>query len=368
MPLSLRVTLAIFFVSGLSTARAETPLQYDFEKIQIEAPSEDEPRRAKVELAPAVEYLERGAEAWFGQRKCVTCHTNGTYMLVRPHLTKQLGPPPAAMRQNFVTALDALAKKDAAALQKSTTPAQVAYTAAGLATWDAHVTKELSAETRQAMRLLFSVQQEGGSFGAINCWPPYESDSYHLAAVAALAVAAAPGWRAELALAPDRTAEQQGVARLIKHLQTEKPPHDYARIWLLWAGTQLPELLTDQQRRQLFEMVWKHQQKDGGWSIRTFAAPEAWGDGRRAERIRGEADFATPPSDGHQTGLALLVLRAAGASDRDERFQRGLAWLRTNQRESGRWWTRSLNTDNPHYITYSGTAFPVWALYQAGEK
>ena len=29
---------------------------------------------------------------------------------------------------------------------------------------------------------------------------------------------------------------------------------------------------------------------------------------------------------------------------------------------SGRWWTRSLNTDKFHFITYSGTVFPLLAL------
>jgi squalene-hopene/tetraprenyl-beta-curcumene cyclase len=355
----------------LATAAAADdagPLQYDFGEIKIAVPSGEEPRREKVDLAPAVEYLERGSAAWFGQRKCVTCHTNGTYGLVRPLLVAKLGPPPAEMRESFVGALAAFAKKETAALQKGTLPAQVVYTAAALATWDAHLGKGLSAETKDALRLMFSIQREDGAWGALNCWPPLESDSYHLAAVAALAVAAAPNYRAELALAKDRAAEQLGVERLLKYLRTEPPPHDYARLWLLWAAVRMPELLPADERRKLAEGVWKQQREDGGWSIRTFAAPEAWGNGNRAERIRAEPDFAAPPSDGHMTGLALVVLREAGADPKDDRFARGLAWLRANQRASGRWWTRSLNTDGPHYITYSGTAFPVLALVQAETK
>ena len=38
------------------------------------------------------------------------------------------------------------------------------------------------------------------------------------------------------------------------------------------------------------------------------------------------------------------------------------------QRESGRWYTRSLNNDKAHYITHAGTAFSVLALSEAGEK
>ena len=93
-----------------------------------------------------------------------------------------------------------------------------------------------------------------------------------------------------------------------------------------------------------------------------FAAPEAWGSGIRAGKLRGEPEFQHPPSDGHMTGMALVALREAGVPTADPRIQRGVTWLLKNQRVSGRWWTRSLNTDGRHFITYSGTAFPVLAL------
>jgi squalene-hopene/tetraprenyl-beta-curcumene cyclase len=86
-----------------------------------------------------------------------------------------------------------------------------------------------------------------------------------------------------------------------------------------------------------------------------------------AEKLRAEAEFKDPPSDGHQTGLAILVLREAGVPSTDPRIQRGVKWLKENQRASGRWWTRSLNTDAFHYISYSGTAFPLLALARCGE-
>jgi squalene-hopene/tetraprenyl-beta-curcumene cyclase len=120
--------------------------------------------------------------------------------------------------------------------------------------------------------------------------------------------------------------------------------------------------LEPSQQRELRDLLAKHQQSDGGWSIRTFAAPEAWGRGNRAEKLRAEPDFASPASDGHMTGLALIVLRASGTPADDPQIQRGVAWLKANQRASGRWWTRSLNTDAWHFITYSGTAFPLLAL------
>jgi squalene-hopene/tetraprenyl-beta-curcumene cyclase len=62
------------------------------------------------------------------------------------------------------------------------------------------------------------------------------------------------------------------------------------------------------------------------------------------------------------TGLAIIALREAGVASSDPRIQRGVSWLLTNQRSSGRWWTRSLNRDNWQFISYSGTVYPLLAL------
>ena len=51
----------------------------------------------------------------------------------------------------------------------------------------------------------------------------------------------------------------------------------------------------------------------------------------------------------------------------DPQIQKAIQWLKANQRESGRWWTRSLNTDKHHLITYSGTAYPLLALMKCNE-
>jgi len=46
----------------------------------------------------------------------------------------------------------------------------------------------------------------------------------------------------------------------------------------------------------------------------------------------------------------------------DPALQKGVAWLKSNQRESGRWFTRSINTDRYHFITHAATAYAVLAL------
>jgi squalene-hopene/tetraprenyl-beta-curcumene cyclase len=129
----------------------------------------------------------------------------------------------------------------------------------------------------------------------------------------------------------------------------------------------MTDLLSAEQKQELIDALAKHQRADGGWSIRTFAAPETWGSGNRAAKLKAEPEFADPPSDGHMTGLAVIVMREAGIGADDPRVQKGIAWLKANQRESGRWWTRSLNTDTWHFITYSGTAYPLLALQMCDE-
>ena len=61
------------------------------------------------------------------------------------------------------------------------------------------------------------------------------------------------------------------------------------------------------------------------------------------------------------------VIGRAGIPAKDAHVQKGLAWLKANQRTSGRWFTRSPYRDNKHYITHVGTAFALMALAECGE-
>jgi squalene-hopene/tetraprenyl-beta-curcumene cyclase len=76
----------------------------------------------------------------------------------------------------------------------------------------------------------------------------------------------------------------------------------------------------------------------------------------------GDAANMEAPSDGYGTGLVVYVLRQAGIPATHESIQRGKSWLAKNQRESGRWFTRSLNGVEQNYISDTGTVFAVLAL------
>jgi squalene-hopene/tetraprenyl-beta-curcumene cyclase len=333
--------------------------QYHFKDVTIASASAGEPKLQHFSPKLALDYMEKGASAWTGLYQCVSCHTNGSYMVVRPLLTPQLGQPQEELREFFVSTLHRQLATDTAALQSGLSPAQVVYVAAGLAAWDAYVLHRLSPETGQALGLMFKLQRDTGAWNSQDDWPPFESSAFQLATVAARAVGNAPGWLGQ----QHGTPLEAQVNRLTDYLRAEhKLQGDYDRTALLWAASELPGLLDARKKQELIDMICQHQRPDGGWSIRTIVLPEQWGRGNRAEKLRSEPEFADPPSDGHMTGLAIVALRKAGVPPSDPHIQRGISWLLNNQRASGRWWTRSLNTNGRHFITYSGTLYPLLAL------
>ncbi|HIG30366.1 MAG TPA: hypothetical protein EYQ50_22230 [Verrucomicrobiales bacterium] len=339
--------------------------QYEFEDIVIPGAHAEESKRAAFSLKAALDYIEQGATAWAGDRACISCHTTGSYLFTRPALSPYVGKPSPKMHEFFVKQLDEIQKEDREKLSEGITPTQIAYLAAGLAEWDEHITQTLSSETDAALRLMFDVQSEDGSFSNIDCWPPLESSNFHGATVAAMAASTAPGWLKQTKTSDPSLINQ--FEKLKRYLRQTRPPHDYARVLLLWAVTRLPNLIEEERRETIIEMIRKHQRPDGGWSLRSFGSPASWGGGSRAEKLRAEPDRNKRSSDGHMTGLAVLVLRDAGVAKTDLQLKKAVHWLKTNQRESGRWWTRSLNTDKFHFITYSGTCYPILALAKCGE-
>jgi squalene-hopene/tetraprenyl-beta-curcumene cyclase len=337
--------------------------QYHMRNVTFARPSAQE---AKIPFSPrlAVDYMEQGAAAWTGEWKCVACHTNGSYMVARPLMSRQLGPPQKELRGFFVKTLQEELATDPADMRPELDSTQAVYVAAGLVIWDANVTHQLSPETAEALDMMFKLQRADGDWTiSDDNNPPLESSRFQLATVAARAVGNAPGW-----LARQRgTAVEAKVNLMESYLRSDhKRQGDYDQTDLLWAAAELPGLLDAGRMTALVDMISKHQKPDGGWSIRSFAAPEEWGKGNRAPRLRAEPDYADSPSDGHMTGLAIIALRKAGVPASDPRIQRGVAWILGNQRSSGRWWTRSLNTDNWQFISYSSTVYPLLALDLCG--
>ena len=96
---SLVLAIGFYFSAENDAENVGSKFQYKFEGIKIPGARSNEPRRRTVSVKLASQYIEQGTEAWIGSQKCVTCHTNGTYMALRPSLTKLLGKPNEQVRE-----------------------------------------------------------------------------------------------------------------------------------------------------------------------------------------------------------------------------------------------------------------------------
>jgi squalene-hopene/tetraprenyl-beta-curcumene cyclase len=116
-------------------------------------------------------------------------------------------------------------------------------------------------------------------------------------------------------------------------------------------------ILSDEERRSTVEDLLALQRPDGGWAMASLA------DWKRIDRTPQNVS----DGDGYGTGLVVYVLRVAGGVPADDpRIQHALQWIRSHQRRSGYWYTRSPKI-NDELSTYVGTVYSLMAL-QACEQ
>ena len=114
-------------VSNASKSYAEEQVpkqfQYAFQEIKVLRASAEEPLLDHVSVNKADEYLLAGATVWTKQKKCISCHTNGSYLLLRPALTNVLGEPDKNIRDFYLSVLDKRESEDPEKLKhKGVTP------------------------------------------------------------------------------------------------------------------------------------------------------------------------------------------------------------------------------------------------------
>ena len=301
----------------------------------------DEPLAKKYSKGKAVHFLDSASLNWQKQRKCFTCHTNYAFLYARPLVSADT----AAHR-----AVREFAEQLVTERWKEKGPrwdAEVIATAAALSFNDAKTTGALHPVTRTALDRMWTVQKDDGGWDWLKCgWPPMESDDHYGVTLAALAVGFAPDGYAK------SDAAKQGLSKIGEYLKKNPAPTLHHATMVLWASTFHADLLTDKERQSTIDKLLALQKDDGGWGLATL------GDWDRADGLKQD----TSVSDGYGTGFVIYVLRQAGMPKDDVRLKRGIAWLKSHQRESGRWFTRSLNKDNKHFITHAGSAFAVMAL------
>jgi squalene-hopene/tetraprenyl-beta-curcumene cyclase len=312
--------------------------------------SAKEPLAKTLSLDNTAAFLDGAALAWTRERKCNSCHTTYPYLMARPALGDARAPALLQMRAFFekrIAGWNGLVKAERTA-DGSEDATEVVATAATLAFYDAQYTGKLQPLTRKALDLMWTLQQDDGAWD----WnkhnlPPQEFDEYYGAVYAAVGVGLAPDGYARSASA------REGLAKLVAYLRKNPPPNLHHKTWLLFASLRLDGLMTPKERAQTTDELLALQREDGGWNLPSLGD---W------KRLNDEPNDKQAPSDGYATGLVVYVLRQAGIPADREPIQRGVKWLKANQRESGRWFTRSVNADRAHYLTNAGTAYAVLAL------
>lgn len=374
-----RVSLVLVFITAASALDApkfkpKPVFQYETDGIRVSVPSANEPKVAAFgpeSIQAAAKYLEEGALTWVREKSCINCHTTGPYMSERTAWISPFGPPNEEILANFIEAMPSKLKPIKATERNGHTYHPGTFTSVwrslGLAEWDKHVTGQTSDHTDRSLRDMFERQSANGSFvtyGEVEV--PHITTDFELSLQAARAITAAPGW-----LAGIHDDELLGrIDRFKAWLKQPELKNDFDRILRLQLAHYMPKLVPQVERDAALALLSSKQHADGGWSTRDMSALSDWHfeiSDLVTDVITNLPDSASPLSDAYMTALAIVLMRQNDIPAADERIQRGLAWLKKEQRVSGRWWMESLYRGNYSYITYIATCQALKALALCGE-
>jgi squalene-hopene/tetraprenyl-beta-curcumene cyclase len=339
----MRLSLLALLLAGPTFA--ETP------KPDITKP--DEPLAKSFSAAKAAEYIDGASLYWTRERKCFSCHTNVFYMAARPLVPGGDAAPLKEMR-GFL-------ENEAAGWDENKPPRADYYaltTAMALASHDAVTTGKLHPMTRKAFEWSIKLQKPDGSWKWPICdWPPLEHDHYYGVVFMAIAFGTAPEDFAK------SDGAKPALDKVRDYLKKNPPPDLHHKASLAWASLKIDGLMTEDERKAVAKELLAKQRADGGWSLPII--------GDYAKRRDGTPNDKDAPSDGYATGYSVFILRQLGVKADDPALKKAVAWLKANQRASGRWFTRSLQVDrtnqNAHLITNVGSVFCVLALHACGE-
>jgi len=294
---------------------------------------------------------------------CVSCHTAVPYALSRPALRGALeesapSAPERVLTANVMKRVELWNDLEPFYPSSPAAPERTAESRGTEAILNALIlaSSEVPQETKtSAFRNLWAAQINVGPNRGSFQWldfhnRPWEADDsqYYGSALAAIAVGMAPG------------ADREKAAALVDYLKRGFAAQSLAnRVVVLWAASNLPELLAPVQKSDLMRDLAKLQQADGGWSLTALAGSWKRRDGTQLETV----------SDGYATGLIAYAMERAGVPRSEDSLARGLQWLKTNQAAAdGRWIGYSLNkkrdldSDVGRFMSDAATGYAVLAL------
>lgn len=365
---------AVLVLSSMATAGEPLTLE------TVPAPaalSDAEPLIGTFSPEQAALALDTAALHWQKTRKCAACHTLPPYLMARPYLSSVSPEPPEVRR--FIETIVEQKLETEPALPKDAVTAVIIQTAAALAFHDRATSGTLHPLTRQQLDHMWTLQRaDGGWEWPFRDTPPVKSDEHFGVVLAALAASAAPE---NYSASP---AASQGLAGVRKFLQTHPPRSLHQKAMLLWANTQIKDLISAEERTQTIHDLVAAQRPDGGWSLASLTENPSDPDRQTDEgkQMRAEVGHgreflvyvgrektyqSSLASDGYATGLTLYVLRQAGLPTDNAHIRQGVAWLKQHQRASGRWFTPSQGWHTQNYISNAGTAYAILALHACDE-
>lgn len=339
---------AVFFMVACPCAIGET--QPDE---VLTPPSASEPFAKLFALNSSHDYLRTVSSKWYSKRQCVTCHTNGLYLISSPLGSSERLSSQNAARRYLAGLLETAEDKGEEHVSDESIVATAALLAISESDRDA-----LHPITVRGLDKAWDRQDEKGHWkGWLKCnWPPYEIDDHFGVTLMAIAMGGAPTNYVE------SPTPKQGIARLRSYLKSSQATTPHQEAMLLWASLKLPGLLSDEESQSVVHHLLSLQQEDGGWNLislgEDLGTPVSDTNWKRTDG----ADHDRETSDGYATGFVTYLLLQHGALTSKPAINRGLDWLKRNQRSSGRWYTRSPRRDGRHYISNAGTSFAVLAL------
>ena len=306
--------------------------------------------RSEFSYPAAARAADHAAMNWQQSHSCITCHTNGFYLIGRAPTGSQA--PAYLEARNFARDFIKPHVDPEIPTKGKRTPGAEAMvaTTAFLAISDMKTKGKLSETTRQAFNYIWKIQSESGAWEKwTKCnWGPYESDDHFGVSLVALALGVAAG--------DDYTQSPQaleGDQRLKKFLRSHPPESLHQKGMLLWTAGYRNDLFEKNVVKKWQDELFSAQKLNGAWVL-----PEL-GD-RHWKRSDGKLQSTDP--DAYATAFATHILVKSGVAHGDQRLMRARRWLRAQQRASGRWYTRSPHKDNRHYISNAATSFALLAL------
>lgn len=347
----------------------------------VESPADiapDEPHAKKFSPAQAARYLDSAALDWQKTHACTACHTMLPYLMSRPALDG-VSPQSSEVRQFFeeIVAGKRPAMPDYAC--DDVDGAVAIGVASAMALNDRWGDGNLHPLTREALDRMWTLQRsDGGWTWPFRDTPPLKIDEHYGATLAAIAAGMAPG---DYANTPKAKSGLDGIRHFLK-VTTAVSLHQKAMI--SWASVYVDDLLSEESKGQILADLMRVQRPDGGWSLANLVdnasdpslatdrvtkakAEDGYGVKFLSYIGRDIAYKSSLASDGYATGFVIFVARQSGLPTSDPRLQRGILWLKTNQRESGRWFTPSQAWHTRNLISNAGTAYAILALHACGE-